>query len=280
MDGSERLKGRAVRGGLVRILLGLCLTYTGIIQADTETEVKGLKSDIKALQEEQLAIKQELLEIKRMLSAEEPSNKSEKKAPAEPPLPITMNTIGSPFMGQEDAPVVLIEFTDYQCPFCRRHFEQTYPRLVKEFVETGKLKIVLKEFPIQKLHPVAPRMAMAAQCAGGQEQYWPMHDLLFQNQRKTRMEDLEDFAQALDLDTVRFRQCMEQGEYAHQIRADFDLGVSAGVRGTPFFFIGPLNKDEPGRVTVEHYLYGAQSYGAFKQSIEAYLDKENNQAAN
>ncbi|GGO80119.1 thioredoxin [Marinobacterium nitratireducens] len=243
-------------------------------------------ADVQELRKEQSAIKQDLLEIKRLLdeiSAEENDSikvETAKKLPDKPLLPITMDISSSPFLGKEDAPVVLIEFTDYQCPFCRRHFEQTYPRLVKEFVETGKLKIVLKEFPIQKLHPVAPRVAMAAQCAGGQGQYWAMHDLLFQNQRRTSIEDLEGLARSLSIDTVRFRQCLEQGEYAHQIRADFDLGVSAEVRGTPFFFIGPFNQEEPGQVTVEKYLYGAHSFDAFKRSIDSYLDTDNSQAAN
>ncbi|UTW12192.1 DsbA family protein [Marinobacterium rhizophilum] len=249
-------------------------------QAETVDELQSIRAELQALQQGQTAVQQELTEIKQMLMALQKPDSGQAEAakpPSEPPLPMAMTVTGSPYLGQDDAPVVLIEFTDYQCPFCRRHFEQAHPRLIKEFVDTGKLKIVLKEFPLQKLHPLAPRAAMAAQCAGDQQQYWSMHDLLFQNQTRMSMEDLESFATSLELDTARFLECMEQGQYAPQIRADFDLGVSAGVRGTPFFYIGPLDQTTPGVVTVERFLYGAQPYETFAQMIEGFLSP---QAAN
>lgn len=253
------------------ILLPLTAVST---QAETQDELQAIRSELRAVQ-------QELADMKRLLLSQKEMKTTEVKAatpPADPPLPIQMPIGESPFLGEEDAPVVLFEFTDYHCPFCRQHVEQTYPRLVKEYVETGKLKIVLKEFPIQKLHPQAARAAMAAQCAGGQNQYWPMHDLLFKHQARTSMEDMASFASSLKLDKTRFIECMEQGQYAAQIRADFNLGVSAGVRGTPFFFFGAQDHQAPGKITVNRYLYGAHSYETFVQVIDGYLNKE--QASN
>ncbi|GGC02149.1 thioredoxin [Marinobacterium zhoushanense] len=283
MDSRCSLKGLRKAGSFFGVVLSLCLSLPAVVKADTDSELATLKTEVERLHDEQQAMKQELLEIKQLLSgsaSEEPKDRVAKTPPETPPLPMQMSTANSPYLGDPEAPVVLFEFTDYHCPFCRRHFEQTYPRLVKEYVESGKLKIILKEFPIQKLHPLAARAAMAAQCAGGQDKYWPMHDLLFQNQRRTRMEDYESFAASLDLDTVRFMECMERNAYADQIRADFDLGVTAGVRGTPFFFIGPKNSANLEQVRVERYLFGAQPFDVFKQSIEAYLDTEHSQAAN
>lgn len=245
-----------------------------VAQTDAEDELQSILTQLQAVQ-------QELADIKQLLQNQQTPQTTGVKAatpPAEPPLPMEMPIGESPFLGNKDAPVVLFEFTDYHCPFCRQHVEQTYPRLVKEYVETGKLKIVLKEFPIQKLHPQAARAAMAAQCAGGQNQYWPMHDLLFKHQARTSMEDMASFASSLTLDKTRFIECMEQGQYAAQIRADFDLGVSAGVRGTPFFFFGAQDHQAPGKITVNRYLYGAHSYETFVQVIDGYLHKE--QASN
>ncbi|MGQ7960131.1 thioredoxin domain-containing protein [Pseudomonas sp. SP16.1] len=261
-----------------RIFILILACASGVAaQAEAADELDAIRSQLQALQEGQAAVQRELSEIKRLLTAQpKPGNDqvTATQPPAEPPLPMAMNIAGSPYLGREDAPVVLIEFTDYQCPFCRRHFEQTHPRLIKEFVDTGKLKIVLKEFPLQKLHPLAPRAAMAAQCAGDQQQYWPMHDLLFQNQTGVSMADLESYATSLKLDTPRFLNCMEQGRSAPQIRADFELGVSAGVRGTPFFYFGALDKTTPDVVTVERYLYGAHPYETFQQVIEGFIAQD------
>lgn len=257
--------------------MAMLFVVTARAHTEPQDEMQAIRIELQSLQQEQSALRQELTEIKKLLLSHKQPGTAEVKAEkpsAEPPLPMEMPIGESPFLGDQNAPVVLFEFTDYHCPFCRQHVEQTYPRLVKEYVDTGKLKIVLKEFPIQKLHPQAARAAMAAQCAGGQNQYWPMHDLLFQNQARTSMEDMASFASSLQLDKTRFLDCMEQGQYAAQIRADFELGVSAGVRGTPFFYIGPQDSNTPGMITVASYLYGAHSYETFAQVIDSYLNKE------
>ncbi|WP_020680069.1 DsbA family protein [Marinobacterium rhizophilum] len=264
----------------------VALTLFSSIPAGADEDSESFRSELRALSEGQQRMQQELLEIKALLEVmpqhQQPPQESTtaKAPPKEPPLPMQMTINGSPFLGREDAPVVLIEFTDYQCPFCRRHFSTNFPLLVKDYVETGKIKIVLKEFPLQKLHPQAVRMAMAAQCAGDQNRYWQMHDKLFNNPSRKNMADMEAFAADLELDGAKFMSCMTQGDYGYQIKADFDLGVSAGVRGTPFFFIGPLNQAEPDRVMVEQYLYGAQPYSEFRRVIEAMLKKEVNKAMN
>jgi protein-disulfide isomerase len=280
MDKAQRSLNRLLVGMLTSLwVLSLLLSGLSPAQAlaDSETEFTAIKAELQLLQKGQVAVQQELIEIKRMLGAIQETDRqgeSARRPPAEPPLPMAMEIAGSPFLGQEDAPVVLIEFTDYQCPFCRRHFEQTQQQLLKSFVDTGKLKYVLKEFPLQKLHPLAPRTAMAAQCAGDQQQYWSMHALLFQNQTSVGMDDLKAFADSLDLDSERFMNCMEEGRFAERIRADFDLGVSAGVRGTPFFYLGRVDETAPDVVTVERYLYGAQPYETFQQVIEGFLAQD------
>ncbi|GAA0691558.1 thioredoxin domain-containing protein [Marinobacterium maritimum] len=258
--------------------LVLMLMYSPLASAEpeNESELQAVHAELKALREEQNAVREELVQLKKMLMELQKTDSSQAKSvtpPVTPSLPMEMMISGSPYLGSKDAPVVLIEFTDYQCPFCRRHFEQTHPRLITELVDTGKLRIVMKEFPIQKLHPLAPRVSMAAQCADEQQKYWPMHDLLFQNQTRVSMGDLKAFAASVGIDTARFVTCMEEGRAASRIRSDFDLGVSAGVRGTPFFFIGALDPANPGTVRVERYLYGAQPFDAFAREIQFFLNR-------
>jgi protein-disulfide isomerase len=248
-------------------------------QRSTESQISDIHLDIQSIQEKQELLQKELSEIKKLLSAQ--ANVAEKEKPRsppqQPPLPMTMDISKSPTMGNKNAPLVLIEFTDYQCPFCRRHFETVHQQLVKTYVDTGQLKLVLKEFPLQKLHPNAPRAAMAAQCAGSQNSYWPMHDLLFRNQTRVQMADLKSFAVSLGLDSELFMNCMKERLFTSNIIEDFNLGVTAGVKGTPFFFFGRNNKTSPDMITVEQYFYGAKTFEEFKQMIDTLLSTKNKQ---
>ncbi len=142
---------------------------------------------------------------------------------------------GRPYRGPDDAPVTLLEFTDYECPFCAQHFRQTYPGLLSEY--EGKLKYVIRNFPLSNIHPQAQRAAEAAECAEEQGRFWEYHDLLFQRAPALSMEHLTAYAAELGLDAERFEDCLESGRRADVVAADFDDGLSYGVSGTPTFFI-------------------------------------------
>ena len=167
--------------------------------------------------------------------------------------------------GDEDAPVTIIEFSDYQCPFCLRHFEQTMPQIVENYIDTGKVRYIFKDFPITSIHPQAPKAAETAECAGDQGQYWAMHDRLFQgqqadwNQNPDAVTIFKSYAAELKLDTETFDACLDSDKYAAEVASDLDEGVRAGVTGTPAFFING------------QFISGAQPFEVFQQILDAQL---------
>ncbi len=166
--------------------------------------------------------------------------------------------------GAEDAPITVVEFSDYQCPFCQRHYEQTMPQLLENYIDTGKVRYVFKDFPLTQLHPQAVEASMAAECAGEQDAYWEMHDKLFGEQQrwsgqKNAPEAYAAFAEEIGIDVEAFDQCMEEGKYTDNIGSNYQEGVGAGVTGTPAFFING------------QFISGAQPFEVFQQIIESML---------
>ena len=159
------------------------------------------------------------------------------------------------------APVTIIEFSDYECPFCGKYFQQTYPQIVKEYVDTGKVKIVFRDFPLS-FHANAQKAGEAAECAGEQRKYWEMHDKLFKNQNALEINSLKRYAKELGLNTKTFDDCLDSGKMASEVQKDFEDGQDAGVSGTPAFFINGIP------------LTGAQPFEAFKQIIEQEINKK------
>ena len=166
---------------------------------------------------------------------------------------------GRPYRGPDDAPVTLLEFTDYECPFCARHFQQTYPGLLSEY--EGRLKYVIRNFPLSSIHPQAQRAAEAAECAEEQGRFWEYHDLLFQRAPALGVEHLTAYATETGLDAERFEDCLESGRKADVVAEDFEDGLRYGVSGTPTFFIN-------GRRVV-----GTLSLDEFESYIDAALDE-------
>ena len=186
-----------------------------------------------------------------------------------PSSEILLEIADAPSRGAKEARLVLVEFSDYQCPFCARHVRQTVPEIEREYVRTGKVRYVFRDFPLEAIHPQAFRAAEAARCAGEQGKFWEMHDRLFAHQHALGPEDLIAHAEAVGLNVARFRRCLESGRFAERIRRDLSEGRRAGVRGTPSFFLGFA---EPGgKVRVMRILRGAHPYGAFRQVIEELL---------
>lgn len=144
------------------------------------------------------------------------------------------------------------------------------PQIEQEYIKTGKLKYVVRDFPLEAIHKEAFKAAEAAHCAGEQGKYWEMHDRLYSNQRALGPKDLPQHAQALGLDVPKFQQCLESGKHAARIRKDLEEGQQAGVTGTPGFFLGLTEPNDP-RVKVLRVLKGAQPYSSFKNTIDALL---------
>lgn len=178
--------------------------------------------------------------------------------------PLPELTGGAHAFGDPDAPVVLVEYTDYQCPFCARHAIQTQPQIVENYVETGQLYYIIKDFPLQQIHANALLAAQAARCAGDQEAYLEMHDMLFA--RQSSWSDSADtlavftgLAGELDLDAATFGDCLSSGVYEQAVLANLDEGGGVGVNATPAFFVG------------DEFVDGTQPYDIFAELIDAQL---------
>lgn len=171
-----------------------------------------------------------------------------------------------PFLGLENAPVTIIEFSDFECPFCLRFFSESLPLIIENFVDAGKVKFVYRDFPLESIHPFAMKAAQAANCARDQDKYWEYHDLLFENQAVWTNENMEDifksYSSSLGLDEGQFSECVDSGKYESEILKDIQDGLDAGVNyATPTFYINGI------------IVVGAQPYEVFKQVIESELDK-------
>jgi protein-disulfide isomerase len=182
--------------------------------------------------------------------------------PAPAPTPATIAPGDNALvLGNPDAPVTIVEFSDYQCPFCERHFQQTWPQLRAEFIETGRVRYVFKDFPLTNIHPQAPKAHQAARCAGEQNAYWQMHDRIFEDQSEwanqaSHVDVFKGYATELNLDTAAFDACLDSGRWAETVNADLAEGASLGVRGTPTFFVNG------------YPFVGAQPYEVFQQAIQ------------
>jgi protein-disulfide isomerase len=171
-----------------------------------------------------------------------------------------------PMLGSPDAKVLIIEFGDYQCPSCRMFWKDIEPRLKKEYIDTGKVKLVFRDFPLMQSHPEALLAAMAVNCAGDQQKYWEYHDKVFREQYnkgddviRLKPADLKKWAKDIKLDPAAFDQCLDSEKYKSEVLKDEADGEAAGVQGTPTFFIN-------GRV-----MGGAQQYPEYKKLIDELL---------
>jgi protein-disulfide isomerase len=166
--------------------------------------------------------------------------------------------------GSADAPVTVVEFTDYQCPFCRRFQAESWPALEHNYVGTGRVRFIVRDLPLS-IHSSARPAAEAAHCAGEQGRFWPMHEALLARDMKLDEASLAGKARALGLDVPRFRQCLSSNKYAAAIERNAAQAAALGVRGTPTFIIGRAAHGELDGLRIA----GAIPYGDFA----AYLDR-------
>jgi protein-disulfide isomerase len=246
------------------LLLFISVLYT---QTGCETQdISSIREDLKELIELEKANQKDLQEIKKLLGSRGAP------APSEP-ASVVLNIDKSPFKGNKDAKITLIEFSDFQCPFCGRHVRDTVPQLESEYIKTGKVKYVFKDFPLESIHKNAFKASEAANCAGDQGKYWEMHDKLFQNQRALNNEDLLKYAGELNLNTAKFEKCLNGGTYASKVRENISEGQKAGVTGTPAFFLA-YTEGDGSKVKTVNRITGAQPYANFKEAIDELLSSQ------
>ena len=168
--------------------------------------------------------------------------------------------------GDPKAPITLVEYSDFTCHFCKKFFHDTFPKLLSEYIETGKVRFVYRDYPRGFGNPL--RAADAARCAGEQNAYWPMHDRLFNSDGQFSDENLNKFAAELKLQQQQFSQCLKDHKYFSEIEKDLKDAGSLGIRGTPGFVLFPTQlPDEPNLILIP----GAFPYETFKEEIEKLL---------
>ena len=247
------------------IAAGLALTACARAQSADDT----VKQDIQALKEGQQAIQKDIAEIKKLLASRVAG-----AAPTEQALNAIINVDGEPFRGDKNAKLTLVEFSEFQCPFCGRHVRDTVPTLEKDYIKTGKVKYVFRDLPLESIHKNAFKAAEAAHCAGDQNKYWEMHDRLFANQNALEPAMLAAHAQAVGVDAKKFQECLDSGKYATAIRKDIAEANKYGITGTPTSVIGLTQSGDPKTIKVVKVIRGAQNIAAFKDALDTLYNEK------
>lgn len=202
-----------------------------------------------------------------------PTDAGAQQASVAPAVPDTPPTAGedSPFLGKADAPVTFIEFTDFQCPFCQRHFQQTFEQIKTNYIDTGKIKYVTRHYPLG-FHPNAQKASEAAACAQDQGKFWEMHKVLFAKQEEWSNLTAADadakfksFAADIGLTAAAFGTCLDTDAKADKVRQDLADGSASGIDGTPgFWVLGPDGQSQK--------ISGAYPFATFQAAIDGMLD--------
>ncbi|HEX5475170.1 MAG TPA: DsbA family protein [Vicinamibacterales bacterium] len=225
-------------------------------------DLSGIRQQLADLKAQQTAIEQDVQAIRALLE-------SALGARGGPHL-ASVEIKGRPVKGSPAAKVVIVEFTDYQCPYCGAFAAATFPQIDRNYIATGKIRYVVKNLPIESIHPQAFRAAVGALCAGDQGHYWEMHDRLFANQKQLAPARIEAEAAATGIDMTAFRSCLTGTSHDALIRADVDEAARAGVDGTPMFALA-LADASAETITPAKVIVGAEPYAAFASAIDALL---------
>lgn len=187
--------------------------------------------------------------------------------PQQPTGPVDIETGELPPLGDENAEIAIVEFSDFECPFCQSIYSETLPKIKEEYIDTGKVKFYFRHFPLTSIHPNAQRAHEASECANDQGNFWGYHDILFDNQTEWSSltgdaydEKLTEYAETLGLNTDEFASCVTSEKHKDKVNQDLEDGAAAGVDGTPGTF-------------VDGYLVvGAVPFEEFKAQIDARLE--------
>lgn len=251
---------------ILAVVAVLAVAGTEVFSQSSD-DIKVILKEIEALKQGQAAIQKDLQDLKALLQRP--------RGAADPPpvaaaIGKAMVVAGHPFKGREDAPLTLVEFSDFQCPFCSRHVNETLPQIEREYVKTGKVKYVFRNFPLESIHKQAFNAAEAAACAQAQGRYWEMHRRLFANQAQLMPDQLLSHGQALGLNAAAFQQCLSGSQFAARVRQDLNDGMQIGVTGTPAFFVGRTKPGEPG-IQIAAVVSGAKPFASFKETLDRLL---------
>lgn len=245
----------AMTRALVAALLALAVALPGGAGA------QGISSD------DAKEILKELREIRRLLERmQAPPAGAPRAAAPQPDARVKVAVGGAFVLGRPDAPLTMVEFTDYECPFCRQFHVSTFEALKKNYIDTGKMRYISRDFPLD-FHRNAMQAALAARCAGEHGQFWQLRHVLLVNANALSPDAIRKFARDLGLDEPAFRACLDGDRYRKDVEKDLADGRAAGVSGTPTFVVGQTTADGVDGVR----LVGAQPYAVFDAKIRELL---------
>lgn len=249
------------------ILIGAGVILSVLLSAWALIERNNMKVEL-AVQKTMLEnIEDDIKELKRS-----PAQGARQAAPTPAqPSEIVVSIDDDPIKGDPDAPVTIVEFSDYQCPFCKRSNDNVLSKIQEEYIDKGKVRLVFRDYPLA-FHKQAVPAAIAANCAGEQGKYWEVHDFLFANPDKLNPQAVAAASDQLGLDKAKFEACAGDKSKEDEITADFKEGQEYGVTGTPSYFIG---RTEDGKEITGAFVRGAQPYDVFKKHIDEQLENVN-----
>jgi protein-disulfide isomerase len=202
----------------------------------------------------------ELRQIRQLLEKQQAPAPRDREEQA---IKAKLNLEGFAMLGAKEAPLTIVEFTDYQCPFCQRFHATSFPDLKKNYIDTGKARFYSRDLPLD-FHPNAMRAAQAARCANEQGQFWKLRDVMGANPNKLDMDSLLADAADLKMDVNAFRACVESEKYKNAVQTDVMEALKIGASGTPTFVVGKSTADGvDGELMV-----GAQPYFMFDQKLK------------
>jgi len=223
--------------------------------------------EVNELKQGQNAVQKELEGVKSLL--EKISEQQARPSPSGPVVKDVEFEIGDkPLKGGSSPKLILVEFTDYECPFCGQYVRDTFPHILKQYIDKGAIQYAVIDLPLP-MHSKAAKAAEASHCAGEQGKYWEIHELMMSKQES--LGDLSSYAVSLNLDIAKFEECVKGSRYADVVQRSVALAQKLGVNAVPGFIIGRVNSSNPGKVTGISMIQGAAPFANFQMEIDAAL---------
>jgi protein-disulfide isomerase len=228
----------------------------------TSDELRALLNDVREMKLQQTKLLEGMEDIKRLVS-------SSSSATTAAVPPVVTEVSGDQFRGDSAATVVIIEYGDFECVFCREFERDTYPQIRDAYILSGKVRYYFRDLPLQ-IHPFAMASARAARCATEQSRFWQMHDELLRGEAQLTPGDIDRHAQKIGIDIGRLDACMASDRYAEAIRNSAQSAGKFGIRGTPTFLIGNLDSNGT-TVTIKTTMKGSQPFASFKTALDPFF---------
>ena len=245
---------------LALLVTAALVTVSAPAAQPSQDDFAKLKDQVSQINAQQQQILASLDELKKMM-----------RGPTQPALkpPPTMTVTGELYKGEPAAKVAIIEYADFQCPFCRRFESQIYPNIRDAYIKTGKLKYFHRDMPLV-IHQGAMPAARAVHCASEQGKFWEMHDTLLGDAASLTPADIDQRATQLGMDVPKLDQCISSNRFADIIQRSINEASAMQVSGTPTFIIGTLDADG-NLMSVKKTVVGASPFEAFKAAIDPLL---------